>query len=521
MDTILILDFGSQVTQLIARRLRAMRYHAEIVPFDSAMDYLSPNPLTVRGGRRGAIEIKGIILSGGPSSVYAKDGALPDSRIFELGKPILGICYGIQVLAHMLGGRVEKGTKREYGRAKLKIKSQKSKLFSKTPKEQTVWMSHFDIVAKLPAGFQVMASSQSSPYAGIWEPIRNFYGVQFHLEVAHTKYGTRILENFAKICGMRRQWTTHVALEHAILTISTIVGKMRIVHALSGGVDSTVLALLLKKALPSKQIKNIFIDNGLLRLDEVKQVLAMFKKLKLDVHFIDASERFLQALRGVTDPEQKRKIIGRVFIEVFIKHIGPKDFLSQGTLYPDVIESVKVHGPSDTIKTHHNRAPEVLKLIAQGRVIEPLKELFKDEVRELGKELGLPDDVIWRHPFPGPGLGIRILGEITPERLEILRKADAIFIEEIRKAGHDRKISQALAALDTSRAVGVKGDEREYGYMILLRAITTPDFMTADWYPFPHDFLTLVSNRIVNEVAGVTRVLYDITQKPPATIEFL
>ncbi len=503
MDTILILDFGSQVTQLIARRLRAMEYHAEIVPFNVPLSRLQdPN-------------IRGFILSGGPSSVYAKDGALPEVKIFELGKPILGICYGIQVLSHMMGGQVKKGTRREYGATTFSHSG--SILFSGTPKKQTVWMSHFDIVSKAPKGFTTLGTSDTSPHAAIGDTKRNFYGVQFHLEVAHTPYGTQILENFAKkICRMRKQWTPEVFLDQAIRQIPKTTP---IIHALSGGVDSTVLALILKKA--KANVKNIFIDNGLLRLDEAKQVRSMFKRLKLKVDFIDASQDFLDALKGVTDPEQKRKTIGRKFIDVLMKNMGPADMLSQGTLYPDVIESVSVHGPSDTIKTHHNRAPEVLRLIKRGLVVEPLKELFKDEVRVLGKKLGLPDEAVWRHPFPGPGLGIRVLGEITKEKLTTLRHADAIFIDEIKTAGHYRKIAQALAALDESRAVGVKGDEREFGHMIILRAVTTSDFMTADWYHFDAEFLTRVANRIVNEVTGVTRVLYDISQKPPATIEFL
>ena len=508
MDTILILDFGSQVTQLIARRIRSFNVHAEIAPYNVGIDRIDKP------------EIKGVILSGGPASVFGENAALPDKQIFELGKPILGICYGIQVLAHMLGGAVARGVKREYGATSIKRKAKSEKLFGETPKEQTVWMSHFDIVSKPPVGFSSLAASVISPFAAIADPKRNFYGVQFHLEVSHTPYGTQILKNFAlKICKAKQEWTPRHLITDAIEKIWREVGSRSVVHALSGCVDSTVLAILLKKS--NVKVKNIFVDNGLLRLNEAAQVMAYLKKLGLEVERIDASKQFLDSLREITDPEQKRKIIGRVFIEILMANVGKDDMLSQGTLYPDVIESTKVHGPSDKIKTHHNRAPEVLELMRTGRVIEPFKELFKDEVRAIGTELELPDEIVWRHPFPGPGLAIGILGDVTEERLDMLRQADEIFMEEIKKAKLYRKISEAFAALDTSRAVGVKGDEREYGYMILLRAITTDDFMTADWYPFSHDFLACVANRIINEVEGVTRVLYDITQKPPGTIRYI
>ena len=508
MDTILILDFGSQVTQLIARRIRGFGVHAEIVPYSVSIDQIDKP------------EIKGIILSGGPASVFGKNAALPNKRIFDLDKPILGICYGIQVLAHMLGGEVKSGTKREYGSARITNNERRKTFFSRTPTTQTVWMSHFDIVSKIPKNFITIATSSTSPHAAIADSKRNFYGVQFHLEVSHTPYGTQILKNFTlNICKAKQEWTPKHFITSAIERIQNAVGDRQVIHALSGGVDSTVLAVLLKQA--KVKVKNIFVDNGLLRLDEDTEVMAYLKKLGLEVEQINASRQFLDGLRGITDPEQKRKIIGRIFIEVLMANVGSDDMLSQGTLYPDVIESTKVHGPSDTIKTHHNRAPEVLELMKKGRVIEPFKELFKDEVRAVGAELGLPDEIIWRHPFPGPGLAIGILGDVTAERLEILRQADEIFIEEIKKAKLYRKISEAFAALDTSRAVGVKGDERELGYMILLRAIATEDFMTADWYPFSRDFLARVSNRIINEVAGVTRVLYDITQKPPGTIRYM
>jgi GMP synthase (glutamine-hydrolysing) len=510
-DRILILDFGSQYTQLIARRIREAQVYCEIHPPSVTAD-------AVR-----AWGARGVILSGGPSSVLGPDAPRLDPVVLELGVPVLGICYGLQLLAHQLGGLVEKAESREYGRALLKVEADHP-IFAGLPggPERTVWMSHGDRVLRLPPGFRVLATSSSSPFAAVAHAERPIVGLQFHPEVVHTEGGRQILANFAhEICGCRGSWTMAAFVEEAVASVRAQVGEGRAVCGLSGGVDSSVAAALVHRAL-GERLTCIFVDHGLLREGERAEVEAAFREgLGIPLVTVEARERFLAALRGVTDPERKRRIIGHLFVEIFeeeARRLGTVDFLVQGTLYPDVIESVSVRGPSATIKTHHNVGglPERMRL----RLVEPLRELFKDEVREAGRELGLPAHVVGRHPFPGPGLAIRILGEVTAERLAVLRGADAILIDEIRGAGLYDEIWQAFAVFLPVQTVGVMGDERTYENVVALRCVTSVDAMTADWARLPHELLARVSSRITNEVSGVNRVVYDVSSKPPATIEW-
>jgi GMP synthase (glutamine-hydrolysing) len=514
-DAILIIDLGSQVTQLIARRVREENTYCEIIPYHKVtMELLSQ------------LRPKGIILSGGPKSVLDVNAPTIPLAVYELGIPILGICYGQQLMALQLGGTVEGGHHREFGSAIVQLQTPYSSFITPamwTRAEHKVWMSHGDRVTRVPEGFHIIGISQNAPVAIMADDKRKFYGTQFHLEVVHTLCGTTLLCNFIReICGCRGDWTMEHFKTAAIKKIREQVGQERVICGLSGGVDSGVTALLIHEAV-GDQLDCVFVDNGLLRLDERKQVEELFRKHhNIPLIVVDASERFLTALEGVTDPEQKRKTIGRVFIEVFeeeAKKIGGAKFLGQGTLYPDVIESVSFSGgPSVTIKSHHNVGglPERMNL----KLVEPLRELFKDEVRVLGRELGLPEIFVGRHPFPGPGLAIRMPGEITEEKADILRLADAIYIEEIRNAGLYDQIWQAFAVLLPIRTVGVMGDQRTYDYVVGLRAVTSTDGMTADFYPFEMSFIGKVANRIINEVKGVNRVVYDITSKPPGTIEW-
>lgn len=508
-EKIIILDFGSQYTQLIARKVRECGVFAEIFPYNISKEkILELNP-------------KGLILSGGPSSVYADEAPHPTFDIFELDIPVLGICYGLQLIAYKLGGAVDKAAHREYGRAELVVDIDDA-LFEGISENSTVWMSHGDSLTKIPDGFEVIAHSGNAPICAIRSLEMNIRGVQFHPEVHHSIEGNKILDNFLrKICGCKENWDAHSFVEKAIENIREQVGTSEVICALSGGVDSTVLAVLLHKAIGDK-LHCIHIDTGLMRMNESSKLMKLFAdNFNMSIELIDGTETFLGALSGVSDPELKRKSIGKSFIDLFdvaAKLFNNAKWLAQGTLYPDVIESVSVKGPSVVIKSHHNVGglPEKMGL----KLLEPFRELFKDEVRAVGRELGVPDWFVNRHPFPGPGLGIRILGEITREKIATLQKADAIYIEEIRNAGLYDQIWQAFAVLLPVKSVGVMGDERTYENTCVLRAVTSVDGMTADWFPMPYDVLAKMSNRIINEVRGINRVVYDITSKPPGTIEW-
>ncbi len=507
---ILILDFGSQYTQNIARRVREAEVFCEIHPCTKSFTEIK------------AMRLQGIILSGGPASVHEKDAVLCDPKLFELGIPILGICYGMQLMTHMLDGKVSPANDREYGRAQLKVKEY-SHLLNGVKNNSTVWMSHGDRIDKLPTGFKATAFTGNSPIAAIENSIQKIYGLQFHPEVVHTSEGIKLLDNFLfGICKCVKNWRIDSLAEYAIENIKTQVGDGHVLCGLSGGVDSSVVAMLIHKAIGDR-LTCIFVDNGVLRDGEREKVESAFRdNFHINLDVVDAADRFLNKLEGVTDPEKKRKIIGNIFIEVFeeeAKRLGNFEYLAQGTLYPDVIESVSFKGgPSVVIKSHHNVGglPEKMHL----KLVEPLRELFKDEVRRLGHEIGLPDEMIKRQPFPGPGLAIRILGNITKERLDILREADKIILEEIKKAGLYNELWQSFAVLLPVKTVGVMGDARTYESVIAIRAVTSTDGMTADWAHLPYDLLGRFSNRIINEVKGVNRVVYDISSKPPGTIEW-
>jgi GMP synthase (glutamine-hydrolysing) len=508
-SSVLVVDFGAQYAQLIARRVRECHVYSEIVPHDLPVDEIAKrNPSAV-------------ILSGGPKSVYEPGAPSVDPALFDLGVPVLGICYGQQAMAKVLGGEVARTGIAEFGKSELQVGEQSSVLFRELPREQTVWMSHNDAVVAPPEGFTPVASSPASPVAAFEDPGRRLFGVQFHPEVSHTPWGLDLLKRFLYDgCELMPSWTMTSIIEQAIDEIRRVVGTERIVCALSGGVDSSVAAALVHRAV-GDQLTCVFVDHGLLRAGEAEQVEETFRRhLKIDLVHVKAADRFLEKLAGVDDPETKRKIIGETFIRVF-EEVARDDledarFLVQGTLYPDVIES----GTRDAakIKSHHNVGglPEDMNLT----LVEPLRNLFKDEVRKMGEELGLPEEIVWRQPFPGPGLAVRIIGDVTRERLELLRAADSIVVEEMRRAGLMREIWQSFAVLPAVRSVGVMGDERTYGHPIVLRAVTSEDAMTADWARLPYDLLERISTRVVNEVPGINRVVYDITSKPPGTIEW-
>ena len=509
-QTIAVLDFGSQLTQVIARRIREGQIYSKIYHFSTPAAKLREDGVV------------GVILSGGPQSVYAKTAPHPDADIFKLGVPVLGICYGVQLMGYFLGGKVALSKAREYGLGQLTIK-RPGKLFVGLPRQLRIWNSHGDKLTKLPPGFVATAVSENSPFASIEDRRRGFYGIQFHPEVFHTERGVDIIRNFlVGICRAKQDWTTKDFIVQAVADIKGQVGKARVLLGLSGGVDSSVAAALLHKAI-GRQLTCVFVDNGLLRKDERAYVEALYKRnFKINLRVVDAAALFLKRLKGIVDPEAKRKIIGRTFVEVFeksLKSIGGAKFLGQGTLYPDVIESVSIAGnPASLIKTHHNVGglPDRMKL----KLIEPLRALFKDEVRQVGAALGLPKEVVWRQPFPGPGLGVRVMGDITAEKLAILRNADAVLQDEMMRSGYYWKVWQSFAVFLPLKTVGVFGDERTYDYVIALRIVESIDAMTADWAKLPPELLQKISSRITNEVRGVSRVVLDISSKPPATIEW-
>jgi len=510
-EQIVILDFGSQYTQVIARRIRECNVYSVILPFDAPVAEIR------------ALKPRGIILSGGPNSVYADDAPLPDRGIFKLGVPVLGICYGVQLLAQFLGGKVERGPKREYGKGTLTIRDRECALFKHLPAEMQVWNSHGDKLTRLPKDFVVVATTENSDYAAIEHAEKRFFGLQFHPEVAHTPRGREVISNFVHgVCGCGKHWTMRSYVEQATEEIRATVGKERVILGLSGGVDSSVAAALIHRAI-GDQLTCIFVNNGLLRAREADVVREVFgRNFKVKLQYENASALFLRKLKGVSEPERKRKIIGRTFIDVFqsaTKRAGAAKFLAQGTLYPDVIESVPIDGnPAHLIKSHHNVGglPKKMKF----KLLEPLRCLFKDEVRLLGLELGLPNEIVHRQPFPGPGLAVRCLGALDARKLEIVRQADAIVVEEMKSSGWYYKIWQSFAVLLPCKSVGVMGDERTYDFTIAVRAVESQDGMTADWVKLPYELLEKVASRIINEVKGVNRCVFDITSKPPGTIEW-
>ena len=510
-EQIVILDFGSQYTQVIARRIRECNVYSTILRFDTPAQEIA------------ALHPQGLILSGGPSSVYAPEAPLPDKAIFKLGIPVLGICFGLQLFAQYLGGKVERGQKREYGKGTLRVKDSFCPLFANLPESLQVWNSHGDKLTRLPKGFKSVAVTENSDFAAVEHHEKRMFGLQFHPEVVHTPQGREIIANFVhSICGCGKNWTMRNYIDQAVETIRARVGREKVILGLSGGVDSSVAAALIHRAIGG-QLTCIFVNNGVLRGREAEVVREVFgRHFKLKLQYENAASLFLRRLKGVTDPERKRKIIGKTFIEVFesaTRRAGKAKFLAQGTLYPDVIESVPIGGnPAAMIKSHRNVGGLPKRMRFQ--LVEPLKCLFKDEVRELGLELGLPREIVLRQPFPGPGLAVRILGEVTPARLEILRNADAIVVDEMKTSGWYYKIWQSFAVLLPIRSVGVMGDERTYDYTIAIRAVDSQDGMTADWVKLPYDLMERLSSRIINEVKGVNRVCFDITSKPPGTIEW-